>query len=403
MFGWFTAIVGGGVEGGLSALGGAFVGGAVGGWLLSKVGGAALGGIARVATNAAVGTVSGAFSGAVSGGISYGAGCAMGRSCTGSGFTGAVGNGAVLGGVFGGIAGGTSRPSSVSCHSFDPNTPVLMADGSARPIKDVAVGDKVTSTDPTTGITTAQPVTRLHLNKDTDLTDLTVTSAPDRQPTDPHYQDAHVVRRPTAAIHTTTHHPFWDATTKRWVDAGSLQPGHQLVGPQGQVQYVAQVHNYTDAKFMHDLTVANIHTYYVMAGNTPVLVHNCGGALTVNKYAPENPGESPHFSVEVSDGINPPSHTEQVITAADHSSTRIVPFMSGMQLVDSVTIRVPNAAAAIAEQQRLIGIADTGPYSIISNSCLSHCMDVARAGGIEVSGVRDFASSLGWSVRDLLS
>jgi hypothetical protein len=28
---------------------------------------------------------------------------------------------------------------------------------------------------------------------------------------------------------------------------------------------------------MLDLTVANVHTYYVLAGNTPVLVHNCGG------------------------------------------------------------------------------------------------------------------------------
>ncbi|MEW2427782.1 hypothetical protein AB0877_07205 [Micromonospora sp. NPDC047644] len=27
---------------------------------------------------------------------------------------------------------------------------------------------------------------------------------------------------------------------------------------------------------MRDLTVANIHTYYVLAGNAPVLVHNCG-------------------------------------------------------------------------------------------------------------------------------
>jgi hypothetical protein len=29
---------------------------------------------------------------------------------------------------------------------------------------------------------------------------------------------------------------------------------------------------------VHNLTVDDIHTYYVMAGNTPVLVHNCGGA-----------------------------------------------------------------------------------------------------------------------------
>jgi hypothetical protein len=28
---------------------------------------------------------------------------------------------------------------------------------------------------------------------------------------------------------------------------------------------------------MRDITVADIHTYHVLAGNTPVLVHNCGG------------------------------------------------------------------------------------------------------------------------------
>lgn len=33
---------------------------------------------------------------------------------------------------------------------------------------------------------------------------------------------------------------------------------------------------------MHDLTIADIHTYYVLAGNTPVLVHNCGGGLDAN-------------------------------------------------------------------------------------------------------------------------
>ena len=29
---------------------------------------------------------------------------------------------------------------------------------------------------------------------------------------------------------------------------------------------------------MRDLTVDNTHTYYVLAGGTPVLVHNCDGA-----------------------------------------------------------------------------------------------------------------------------
>jgi hypothetical protein len=45
------------------------------------------------------------------------------------------------------------------CHSFDPATPVLMADHTTKPIKDIKVGDMVLATDPATGKTTAQPVT----------------------------------------------------------------------------------------------------------------------------------------------------------------------------------------------------------------------------------------------------
>ena len=37
---------------------------------------------------------------------------------------------------------------------------------------------------------------------------------------------------------------------------------------------------------MRDLTVADVHTYYVLAGNTPVLVHNCESAvLGVNPHS----------------------------------------------------------------------------------------------------------------------
>jgi hypothetical protein len=33
-------------------------------------------------------------------------------------------------------------------HSFDPSTPVLLADATTKPIKDIKVGDEVQSTDP---------------------------------------------------------------------------------------------------------------------------------------------------------------------------------------------------------------------------------------------------------------
>lgn len=34
---------------------------------------------------------------------------------------------------------------------------------------------------------------------------------------------------------------------------------------------------HTGSQRTYDLTVDSVHTYYVVAGDTPVLVHNCGG------------------------------------------------------------------------------------------------------------------------------
>lgn len=59
--------------------------------------------------------------------------------------------------------GGTAAEDlAKSCvNSFTADTPVTMADGSTKPIKDVKVGDKVLATDPQTGETRAEPVVAL--------------------------------------------------------------------------------------------------------------------------------------------------------------------------------------------------------------------------------------------------
>ncbi len=44
------------------------------------------------------------------------------------------------------------------------------------------------------------------------------------------------------------------------------------------------IHNFTGAKPMRNLTIASTHTYYVIDGNVPVLVHNDGG-LTPDEQA----------------------------------------------------------------------------------------------------------------------
>jgi hypothetical protein len=144
-----------------------------------------------------------------------------------------------------------------------------MANGTTKPIKDVQVGDKVQATDPTSQTTNGEPVTQLHLNRDTDLADVTVTDSKGQQ----------------AVLHTTQNHPFWDATTQQWTPAAQLQAGDILRTPHGDSARVAVVRSFAGLHDMYNLTVDHIHTYYVVAGDTPVLVHNTGCGPTY-----ENPG-----------------------------------------------------------------------------------------------------------------
>jgi hypothetical protein len=173
-------------------------------------------------------------------------------------------------------------------HSFDPATPVLMADGTVRRIDEIQIGDEVLATDPDTGDTEAKKVTALHRHTDTLLTDVTVSPEPAAVPAGGEGEGDRSTRGPPlTVIKTTAHHPFWDATTRQWVDAAELEPGSStLVGPDGEVQYVVAVETYTGAAPMRDLTVATIHTYYVVAGDTPVLVHNTPGPGRADGCAP---------------------------------------------------------------------------------------------------------------------
>src|SRR6266542_965475 len=240
------------------------------------IGGAILAGIACTAATAGAGAVGGKAAGFVAGKMGKLAGSVGGRMLSGA-VSGGVGDAAYQLGTTGkvnlrGVAvsagisaalGGVYRGRSPSgcTHSFDRKTKVLLASGATVAIANVKIGDRVKATDPRTGQTTPQTVVALHLNRDTDLTDLVVRNR----------------RGETEVLHTTQHHPFWDASRKAWVDAKDLTASRStLVAPDGGSLALLSVRNYTDVKEMHDLTVANVHTYYVVAAGQPALVHNCG-------------------------------------------------------------------------------------------------------------------------------
>ncbi|MGW3127020.1 RHS repeat-associated core domain-containing protein [Streptomyces sp. NPDC001123] len=219
------------------------------------------------------------------GGGGFCVGGLLGFSCSAGGnlldmVTGAVACGlgdAVLGSVCQGGTG-TDGQTAGQC-SFRADTPVLMADGKTKPIGEVKPGDEVEAADPGTGKHRGtREVTALHRNLDNDLVDVTV-----------HTPDGH-----TETLHTTSKHPFWDETDHTWVPAADLKPHDALATADGQKAYVVTVHTTPGAGERYNLSVAQLHTFYVLAGRTPVLVHNSGpGPESCFRGARE--GESPSF------------------------------------------------------------------------------------------------------------
>lgn len=75
-------------------------------------------------------------------------------------------------------------------------------------------------------------------------------------------------------IKSTVHHLFRDVTARKWTVAADLRAGDQLNTPGEGRALVDGAHRYAAEARTYSLTVDEIHAYYVMAGNTPVLVHN---------------------------------------------------------------------------------------------------------------------------------
>ena len=149
---------------------------------------------------------------------------------------------------------------SAACgaNSFTPDTSVVMGDGSTKPLDQVKVGDKVEATNTKTGKTTAQTVTKVWINHDTDLMDVAIK-----------------VGAKTSVVHTTQHHPFWDVTRKAWIEADQVAAGDQLRTDNGSIATVAGTVVVPGAADMWDLTVQTSHDFYIDTTAANILVHNC--------------------------------------------------------------------------------------------------------------------------------
>jgi hypothetical protein len=155
-------------------------------------------------------------------------------------------------------------------NSFAGGTQVLMADGSTKRIDEIKLGDQVLATDPESGESGAHEVVATIIGEGIKfLEDIEVDGG---------------------KIAATDKHPFWLPDQKRWVNAEDLTVGSALQTSAGTRVQVTAIKERIVVQRVHNLTVDGIHTYYVMAGDTPVLVHNCDPIWTAtrNKSSVEN-------------------------------------------------------------------------------------------------------------------
>ncbi|MGW2016705.1 polymorphic toxin-type HINT domain-containing protein [Streptomyces sp. NPDC001927] len=174
-----------------------------------------------------------------------------------------IGKVKLLGKAFDGvgdIANGTrAAKTTAKCFQcFPAGTMVLMADSSVKRIESVTPGDKVVSADPSSGQTAPSLVTNVIATEhDKEFNELTLQTSRGRE-----------------RITATSEHPFWSASDKSWTNAADLRQGMTLRTTDGSSAVVDGNRAFKQNARTYTLTVDSLHTYYVLAETTPVLVHN---------------------------------------------------------------------------------------------------------------------------------
>jgi RHS repeat-associated protein len=228
-------------------------------------------------------------------------------------------------------------------NSFAGDTLVRLAGGGTKRIDQVRPGDQVLATDPTTGRTEFQPVTDVIVGEGRkDLVEITTN---------------------TGEVVATQNHPIWAADLNRWVDAGDLLPGNELLSPSRGATTVIETHEWTEERRVYNLTVDVLHTYYVVAGNTDLLTHNAacpkhpraGGTVDGQKCNGSGkhcgilyPIEQQTLATSRHSGVNFMDDFAQ--TGNSMAAGNLDPTIGGLLMVGAVPAVVANVAAKVVRR-----------------------------------------------------
>lgn len=169
----------------------------------------------------------------------------------------------------GGVDNTVRNETRTSCNSFAPDTRVLMGDGTTKPIVEIRVGDEVLAADPESGEQGAREVVAtVGGDRLKGVVEITVIGAEAPSST--------TLRRTLIA---TEGHPFWVPEMGAWVPAGELEPGQLLLDVEDSPVEVIDVREAGERADVRNLTVEDLHTYFVVAGDASLLVHNVNQPL----------------------------------------------------------------------------------------------------------------------------
>jgi len=150
-------------------------------------------------------------------------------------------------------AGGSRCPGCGIC--FAPGTQVLMADGSTKAIEDIEPGDYVVSDEPDDALPpSARRVTEVHRTATYRLFHIRVGEDENGE------------------VLATGRHPFW--TKRGWIAAEELSHWDVLLTTSGEWVPIRSIAEESRDTPTYNLSVEELHTYFVVAGETPLLVHN---------------------------------------------------------------------------------------------------------------------------------
>lgn len=190
-----------------------------------------------------------------------------GFKITAEGLGEAIGGG-IGGGIGGRLVGGFRSGGGGGGYCFPPGTLVLMANGSKKAIEQIIEGDEVLADDPLDGLLPApKRVTRIHENWTERLIKVSI--------------DADGNGTSDGELDATGEHPFWTAN-RGWANAVDLKKADLLISPSGSSVRVVSAESRSQTAATFNLSVESSSTFYAMAGDTPVLVHNTNPGLKMH-------------------------------------------------------------------------------------------------------------------------